>query len=62
MVRILYQVGSRLSWGRNYVSGSEEIPYNDKLMNWPIVSHSSCKSLTFFFLFFFILIGAVFCV
>ncbi|KAH9755313.1 Chaperonin CPN60-1 [Citrus sinensis] len=29
-------VGSRLSWGRNYVSGSEEIPYNDKLMNWPI--------------------------
>ncbi|KAH9752390.1 Chaperonin CPN60-1 [Citrus sinensis] len=29
-------VGSRLSWGRNYVSGSEEIPYNGKLMNWPI--------------------------
>ena len=49
VVRILYQVGSRLSWGRNYVSGSEEIPYNGKLMNWPIVSHSSCKSLTFFF-------------
>ncbi|KAH9755325.1 Chaperonin CPN60-1 [Citrus sinensis] len=29
-------VGSRLSWGRNYVSGSEETPYNNKLINRPI--------------------------